>query len=140
MVVPALSVILHMAHAWVATHAPDVQLPYGQPDWDGSQAAWNIIAESGKLELQRSLEDDTPYFLKDLVKRLWEHLISCFDSTMLDTRRNRGMIKTGRPKLRGWEYMDIIDPPPRSRMKEQVHDSNCGGWNMLTEDVLVFSL
>lgn len=134
--VSTLSIILHMAHAWVAIHAPDIQLPYAQPDWNGGQAAWDIIAKSSRLELQRSLEDDTPYFLKDLVKRLWEHLISCFDSTALDTRRNRGMIETGRPKLRGWEYMDIIEPPPRSRMKEQVLDRGCG-WDILTEDVLV---
>ncbi|MCJ1427100.1 hypothetical protein MMC29_005003, partial [Sticta canariensis] len=137
--VPMLSVISHMAHTWVATQAPPVQLPYAQPDWDGSQAAWNMIAESSRLELQRSLEDDTPYFLKDLVKRLWEHSISCFDSTMLDMRRNRGMIETGRPKLRNWEYMDIIDLSPRSRMKEQVLDRNGGGWHMLTEDLPVLA-
>lgn len=135
--VSTLSIILHMAHAWVALHAPDIQLPYAEPNWNGGQAAWDIIAKSSRLELQRSLEDDTPYFLKDLVKRLWEHLISSFDSTVLDTRRNRGMMETGRPKLRGWEYMDIIEPPPRSRMKEQVLDSKGCGWDILTEDVLV---
>lgn len=135
--VPALSVILHMAHAWVATHCPDIQLPYAQPDWNGGQAAWDIIARFGKLELQKSLEDDTPYFLKDLVKRLWEHLISCFDSTNLDTRRTRGMIETGHPRLRGWEYMDIVDPPVQSKMKEQALERNGCGWDILTEDVLL---
>ena len=39
--VPMLSVISHMARAWVATQALHVQLPYAQPDWDGSPAAWN---------------------------------------------------------------------------------------------------
>lgn len=135
--VPMLSIILHMVHAWVATHAPDIQLPYAQPDWNGGQAAWDIIAKFSKLELQRSLEDDTPYLLKDLVKRLWEHLISCFDSTILDMRRNRVTIETGRPKLRGWEYMDIIEPSLRSRMKEQVLDRKGCGWDRLTGDVLV---
>lgn len=131
--VPALSVILHMAHAWVAIHAPDIQLPYAELDWNGGQAAWDVIAKSGRLELQRSLEDDTPYFLKDLVKRLWEHLVSCLDSTTLD----RGTIETGHPKLRGWEYTDIIHPPVRSRMKEQILDRKGCGWEKLTEDVLL---
>lgn len=136
--VPALSIILHMAHAWKAKYAPKVQLPYAKPDWDGGQAAFNIIAESSRLELERSLEDDTPYFLKDLVKRLWEHLISCFDCTNLDTRRGRGTIEFGNPKLRGWEYRDIIDPPPVcSKMKEQILDRSGCGWENLTEDVLL---
>lgn len=135
--VPMLSVILHMAHAWVAIHTPDIKLPYAQPGWNGGQAAYDIIARFSRLELQKSLEDDTPYFLKDLVKRLWEHLISCFDSTTLDSRRNRGMIETGHPKLRGWEYMDIIDPPVQSKMKEQALDRSGCGWELLAEDVLL---
>lgn len=135
--VSTLSVILHMAHAWVATHTPDIELPYAKPDWNGGKAAWDIITKFSKLELQTSLEDDTPYLLKDLIKRLWEHLISCFDSTTLDARRKRGMFEIGRPKLRGWEYMDIIDSPPQSRMKEQVLDKNGCGWDILTEDMLV---
>lgn len=136
--VPALSIILHMAHAWKETHAPNIQLPYAKPDWNGGQAAWDIIAESSRLELQRSLEDDTPYFLKDLVKRLWENLISCFDSMTLDTKRNRGMIETGHSKLRGWEYTEIIEPPPfQSKMKEQNLDGSTCGWETLTEDVLL---
>ncbi|MCJ1270198.1 hypothetical protein MMC22_010094 [Lobaria immixta] len=135
--VPALSIILHMVHAWKAVHAPNKQLPYAKPDWDGGQAAWNIIAESSGLELEKSLEDGTPYFLKDLVKRLWEHLISCFDCTTLDTRRGGGTFEIGQRKLRGWEYRDIIDLPVRSKMKEQVLDRSGCGWEILTEDVLL---
>lgn len=135
--VSTLSIILHMVHTWKATHTPDIQLPYAKPDWNGGQAAWDIISNNSRLKLQESFEDDTSYLLKDLVKRLWEHLISCFDSTTLDTSRNRGMIEIGHPKLRGWEYMDVVDPPVRSKMKEQVLDRNGCGWEILTEDVLL---
>jgi len=135
--VSMLSVILHMVHAWASEHVPHIQVPHAALDWNGGQAAFKVIAEHSMLELRKSLDDEAPYYLKDLVRRLWNDLISCVDAMSLQTIATRGSIRMGRPRLRGWEIRDILDPPVLRRMKEEKLDTSGCGWELIVEGMLV---
>ena len=52
-------------------------------------------------------------------------------------KKTRGAQEIGRPRLRGCEFMDIVDPPPLLRMREERLDTNGCGWDLFAEDVLV---
>ena len=96
-----------------------------------------MIAEHSRLVLRKFLEDDTPYYVKDLVKRLWYDMISCVDAMSLQTRRGRGSMRIGPPRLRGWEFRDILKPPVLRRMKEEKLETSGCGWDLLVEEMLV---
>ena len=141
--VSALSVILHMAHAWVKDNVPNIHLDYAEPHWNGGQAAFEVIVSHSRMKLEDAHDGGKPRLLKDLITRLWEELISCFNATDLDNKRlntkeSRGTWKKGPPRLRGWEYTEILYPPPgKSRMKQQELREGKLGWNALNEDVLL---
>ncbi len=141
--VSTLSVILHMALAWINDNVPNIQFDYAEPHWDGGKAAFDLIVSKSQMELENAFDGGKPRLLKDLVQRLWEQVISCFNATDLDNKRlsmkrSHGTMKIGPPKLRGWEYSEILDPPPGlSRMKQQDLREREFGWNALYEDVLL---
>lgn len=135
--VSLLSVILHVVHAWASEHVPHIQVPHAALDWNGGQAAFKVIAEHSMLELRKTLDDETPYYLKDLVRRLGNDLISCVDAMSLQTKATRGSMRMGRPRLRGWEFRDILDPPVLRRMKEEKLDTSGCGWELIVEGMLV---
>ena len=139
--VSTLSVILHMAHAWIKENVPNIQLGYAEPLWDGGKAAFDLIVSKSQMELESAYDGGKPRLLKDVIQRLWEQVISCYNATDLDNKRltkSRGTLKTGPPKLRGWEYSEILDPPPGvSRMKQHELREREFGWNALNDDVLL---
>jgi hypothetical protein len=131
--VPAISVILHMALTWISEHSPSVILPHAKAKWNGAEAAYTAIKTNSKLELGRSPDDDTAIPLSTLVKRLWSTLTHC--DIYLATELKRGLSVSYR--LLGWEFKDIVDGANILHVKERGFGLSSCGWDALTEDILL---
>jgi hypothetical protein len=135
--VPMICVILHMVQTWIVKNTPSAKLPFVQPHWDAGQTAWETLNSNYKHVLRISKDNDQPYYLRDLVTRLWADINGCLGAIYLDIRKPRGTKEIGRPRLRGWEFLDIVNRSPTYRMREETLDFNGCGWNLLAEDVMV---
>jgi hypothetical protein len=140
--VPELSVILHMVHLWINEKGLQVSLQPARSDWDGGQAAWNIIYARGDLELRFSSDPNTgakkSFCLKDLVNQLWENLRQKQQGELYEKRKPRGTLRAGNPHLRGWELMDIVKRVPTSKMRSLPLDTDCGWIHFAeAEDILL---
>jgi hypothetical protein len=101
--VPKLSVLLHMAHAWAQKFDPQVQLPFAVAEADGGKAAWETIQQNARFDL--SIHHGAEAFtLEDLITGLWERLEA--------TRRASNEGWTLRKKLQCVDFMDVVNGGP----------------------------
>jgi hypothetical protein len=118
--VPAQSILLHMAQTWIRTNVLSVGLPFVKPDWDGVNAIENIMRECHRLELRKLLDNDSYYYFRDLIKRFWGDLKGCSIARRQSEEENSRTRKISRSKLRGWDFIDFISRPLELCMKEEV--------------------
>jgi hypothetical protein len=129
--VPAPSVILHLALTWEHHNPSSVRVPIiaAKASWDGRSEALAALRanassqfhEEGHLHTER-LEFD----FKDLVSRLWDGIEMIFDAKAeIDSKELR------RNVLRGWEFMSIVHGTPNKQPKETEVD---GLWHKLSSD------
>jgi hypothetical protein len=138
--VPAESVLLHMAQTWIRMNVPSVGLPFAKPDWDGVNAIENIMRECHRLELRKLLDNDSSYYFRDLIKLFWNDLKGCSIARRQSEEEDLGTRKIPRSKLCGWEFMDFISRPLEFCMKEEVLKFLGCGWELLAEDKDIFVL
>lgn len=99
-IVPKLSLMLHMAHAWSARNSIDPDpIPYAKPCHDGTQAE-AVLRDSGDLVLLGQGQDTLT--LRQLMLGL--------NVNLLQSRHQTEDAASG--KVFGFEFMDIVCEPP----------------------------
>ena len=64
---PVQHVLLHMAQCWIKRHTHGVNLTYAKPEWEGDNAIEKILTHNYKLLVKILLDDDSEWFLRDLI-------------------------------------------------------------------------
>ncbi|KAI9765621.1 MAG: hypothetical protein M1839_005415 [Geoglossum umbratile] len=109
--VPKLSLMLHMAHAWAVRYNVDPNLiPFARPHHDGSSAEMVLQGSGGRVLLGQELDspNSDSLTLRQLLLGLNTNLRQSRDQTMDAKSR----------KLFGFEFMDIVcEPPSGGKMK-----------------------
>jgi hypothetical protein len=109
--VPKLSLMLHMAHAWAVRYNVDPNLiPFAHPHHDGSSAEMVLQGSGGRVLLGQELDspNSDTLTLRQLLLGLNTNL-----------RQSRDQTKDAKSrKLFGFEFMDIVcEPPSGGKMK-----------------------
>lgn len=134
--VPELSTVLHLAHAW-ACKQPDsseVQrhLPFAHEYWDGGQAAYESINNSGEKVLRLARGGDKEITVYSLIRRL---LLALGDRKASQRERENQLFGAlhRRPRLSGWDFEDIAKGCSLPRLKTiEINQKSSGGWSAMS--------
>ena len=92
------------------------------------------MIDNYKLLVKTLLDDDSEWFLRDLVKQIWRDLQGCRIARKQRRSENRANQTLPSAKLLAWEFLEFIDRPPEFRMRRfPIEFSGCG-WDALAED------
>jgi hypothetical protein len=129
--VPAPSVILHLALTWAHHNPSSVRAPIiaAKASWDGRSEALAALRANA---LSRFDGEGHPhpevleFDFKDLILRLWDGIEMIFDAKAeIDGKELK------RNVLRGWGFMSIVHGTPNKQPKETEVD---GRWHTLSSD------
>lgn len=141
--VSALSTVLHMIHVW-AERSPELanfdgqklRLPFAEVASDGGQAALDaFLANNNSLLELHAVPGAEPYRLKDLVHRIWGNMESAMEE--LERQKPPGIRLERSRKLRGWQFMDMVQCQPLHRPREHRIERSGMTWFPLAEDIMV---
>ncbi|KAL9039457.1 MAG: hypothetical protein Q9214_004871 [Letrouitia sp. 1 TL-2023] len=131
---PAQNVLFHMAQCWIKRHTPDVKLEYAKPEWEGENAMQKILTDNYKLLVKKLLDDDSEWYLRDLIKQIWKDLQGCKIARKQRRSEDRALQTLPSAGLLAWEFVDFIDRPSEFRMRKCPLDFSGCGWDALAED------
>ena len=131
---PVQHVLLHMAQCWIKRNTPGVKLTYAKPEWEGENAIEKILIDNYKLFVKTLLDDDSEWFLRDLIKQIWRDLQGCRIARKQRRSENKANQTLPSAKMLAWEFLDFIDRPPELRMRKFPIDFSGCGWDALAED------
>ena len=115
---PVQHVLLHMAQCWIKRHTPGVHLRYAKPEWEGENAVEKILTDNYKLLVKTLLDDDSEWFLRDLIKQVWRDLQGCRIARKQRKSEDKANHTLPSAKLLAWEFLDFIERPPEYQMKK----------------------
>lgn len=134
--VPELSVILHMAHAW-ASRQPDIpaeilaQVPHAEVSVDGGKAAWNAFLKGKGSEVRKVSLDGKPQLFAEVIKKIFSALEKRKDLAMV--RDDISRMKSS--KLCGWEFEDMVNGKYSPKRKEvDIDRKTAGEWNLIAAE------
>ena len=138
--VPELSVVLHIAHAW-ASQQPDIsaevlrEIPHAVASGDGGAAAWDAILKSQDVELRKGSIDGKPQLFGHVIKNVLTALENRKDVAVeRDTSFFNVQFPT-RSGLRGWELVDLAKWSYSSERKEvDVDRKTAGEWGSIAAE------
>ena len=139
--VPASSVLAHIAQTKHARtrFSVDGRVPRIQPtstELDVCHGAKKMLLENAATILIRDPWDQSSFDFKDLVLEIWSLLEILMDQ---DYKREASadvrLHATGRRKIQGWEFMDLVIGRSSIRMKEVALRKSCGNWIDLAYDI-----
>ncbi len=137
--VPELSVVLHIAHAWVFQQ-PDIpgevleQVPYAVASVNGGKAAWDAILKGAKVELRKDSIDGKAQLFGDVIKNIIGALESRKELA-LGRDETSGIHLIGRPGLRGWEFVDMVNWKYLFERKEvKIDRKTAGEWDLIAAE------
>lgn len=132
--VPAQTLLLHMAQCWIKKNTPGVNLEYANPEYDGGNPIQQLLTKNYKLLLKHLLDDDSEWFLRDLIKQLWRDLQGCMIARKQSRSDDQGLRTLSSTSLLAWEFLDFIERPSAFHIRKCPLDFAGCGWNALAED------
>ena len=132
--IPVHNLLLHMAQCWIRKHTPTVLLPCAEPQTAGGNEAEQILIGSYKLLLKKLLDDDSEWYLRDLIKQIWRDLQGCLiarKQRRAEDRENQTLLSS---RLHAWDFLDFIDRPTEFYLRKETLDFLGCGWEALAED------
>ncbi|KAH7369731.1 hypothetical protein BKA65DRAFT_486888 [Rhexocercosporidium sp. MPI-PUGE-AT-0058] len=141
--VPAISVILHLAHVYahifpsqVTLNNKRITLPYAEPSSDCGAAALKTILDNHALVISQSgITKQTRTFL-GLIREIYFSLMLVVDKDSARAPASRTSIRR-RAFLSGWELKAIVETPSFPQDKECPLLASSGGWFEVSSSVLV---
>ena len=132
--IPAHNVLLHMAQCWIRKHTPTVQLPCAEPETAGGNEPERILRGSYRLVLKKLLDDDSEWYLRDLIKRIWRDLQGCLIALSKRRAEDREYLTVPSSRLHAWDSLDFIDRPAEFQLRKEPLDFLGCGWEALAKD------
>jgi hypothetical protein len=139
--VPSSAVIAHIAKTRHSRKAFSiagkiVDIISTDPAQNACDAAEKMLLENGSTKLIDQETGSCDFYFRDMVQGIWnvlELLLAC------DTKRKSTsglpLPMTKSRRLRGWEFMDVVDGTSTFTRKETVLEKSCGGWNNFAQDI-----
>lgn len=119
--VPILSVLLQMVHAWVRVYGVEIRFPFADPSFDGGQAAYNALQNCLNQEIGIQTKN-AGFVLADLIAQFWFNLTKlCHRDTILGKR----------PPLYGYNFMDIVKERPEATLRKCEIGTNVGWYALV---------
>lgn len=138
--VPELSVVLHIAHTW-ASRQPDIpaevlkEIPHAAASGDGGAAAWDAILKGKGVELREDAINGKPQLFGDVINNVLCALINRKDLALGRDDTFFSFHSTRRPRLRGWEFIDLANWQYLSERKEvDIERKTAGEWGSIATE------
>jgi hypothetical protein len=113
--VSKLSLILHLAHAWVTEHGSSDPIPFAEPHHDGSVVA-EALENKGDIVVRRQGNDSFKL----------HSLLLGFSINLLESVNRRA--KSKGKSLYGFEFMDIVTEPGRGAFMKEIKIKTSQSW------------
>jgi len=139
--VPSSAVIAHIAktrHSRKAFSIPGkiVDIISTDPAQNTCDAAERMLLENGSTKLIDQETGSCDFYFRDMVQGIWnvlELLLAC--DTKWESTPGIQIRTAKAQRLRGWEFMDVVDGPSTFTRKETPLKESCGGWSNLARDI-----
>ena len=127
--IPKLSVMLHMAHAWAREFTTLTPIPFAQASSDGGESALAAIKDNSNLVIG-DLGDHQGASLKDLMTFLWQNL------NLQQTIRKSKVAST----IYGFDFMDLVTSPKAIKLRSHSIGDTRIGWTDILDviDGIIF--
>jgi hypothetical protein len=139
--VPSSAVIAHIVQTrhfreHFSNNGRRVEFAPTDPVLDVYEGAKNMLLRNSSVKLNDEESGIDGFYFSSLVRDIWGLLEGLMDKNIKkESTADPTLHGTLRPKLRGWEFMDIVDERSPVRLKETTILKSNGGWVDLAQDL-----
>ena len=109
--VPTQHVLLHLVKRWIKINAPTIKLDVSNTDAAETDGAESVLAKNENLVMKILMDDDSEWYLRDLVRKIWIDLQGCKIASALIRSQSFGSLKKATIDINAWKLADFIDRP-----------------------------